>query len=162
MNDVSDRTLFDARIEWAKTIKGKGGRCPCCHRWGKINARALNSTMARSLIWLTRVRGHEWIDVPKMAPRWLVQTNQLASLRWWDLVERSESHTPEVKHSGLWRTTSQGRLFVGRHISVPKKVYVYDGEVVAKSEDGVMIDGALGKHFDYSEMMADTYDWGAA
>ena len=95
-----------------------------------------------------------WVDVPNTAPRWLVQSNQLPTLRWWGLVERkgNEGET-KTKHSGLWRPTSEGLDFVHHGTRVPKQVFTYNDTVQGYSTETVTIRdcfadnfGALGPH----------------
>jgi len=151
----STYTLEDARKVWRATIESDGGYCPCCTRWGKIYARNLNETMCRSLIWLTKARAnqHGWVDVPETAPRWLVRSNQLPTLRWWGLVERIASDNPDAKHSGLGRPTMLGISFSTCNVAVPKTAFTYKGEVEYMSDDAVTIADCFGKRFSYQEVM---------
>lgn len=143
------------RDAWRHTIEGEGGYCPVCARWGKIYGRSLNETMARSLIWLVAtplVNG--WVDVPVKAPRWLVRSNQLPTLKWWGLVERHPSDSDsKIKHSGLWRPTDLGYEFASARKRVPKKVFTYNDEVEGHSTETVSIDQCFKHHFDYQEVM---------
>lgn len=151
-------TLTRARSKWADTIKGDGGKCPCCDRWGKIYARSINATMARSLIWLAGREKHGiWVDVANDAPRWLVRSNQLPTLRWWGLVERAPNDDPHKKHSGMWRATTKGRQFVHGMIQVPQKVFTYDGEPADWSDDLRFIADCFKDRFDYEAVMAEIY-----
>ena len=81
--------LKQLRDQWRVVIEGDGGHCPCCDRWGKIYRRGLNSSMARSLIWLVQQpdRGDGWVHVPDNAPAWLLRSNQLGTLHLWGLLE---------------------------------------------------------------------------
>jgi hypothetical protein len=102
--------LAQLRSDWDRTKSGDGGHCPVCDRWGKIYPRGINRTMARSLIWLAAKSGDgNWVDVPNTAPAWILRSNQLPTLRWWDMVERNDTEkSPENKHSGMWRVTAFG------------------------------------------------------
>ena len=150
--------LTELRDIWRGIITGDGGHCPCCDRWGKVYARTLNETMARSMVWLAHNSADgSWVDVPKTAPRWLVQSNQLPTLRWWGLVERmGNEDDPTKKHSGLWRATQKGIEFANNQIKVPKKVFTYNAEVEAFGEDMVSISDCT-EHFNYSEVMGTEY-----
>jgi hypothetical protein len=109
--------------------------------------------MARSLVWLAHhsING-DWVNVPKHAPRWLVRSNQLPTLRWWELVERHGTEDPTKKHSGLWRATQKGILFAQNSIQVPKKVYTYNAEVEGFNDKLVTIKDCI-ESFDYSAVM---------
>lgn len=143
------------RDAWRHTIEGEGGYCPVCARWGKIYGRSLNETMARSLIWLVATPlENGWVNVPVKAPRWLVRSNQLPTLKWWGLVERHPSDSDsKVKHSGLWRPTDLGYEFASARKRVPKKVFTYNDEVEGHSTETVSIDQCFKHHFDYQEVM---------
>jgi hypothetical protein len=140
--------------EWRRTIEGKGGRCPCCNRWGKIYPRHINATMARSLSWLVAEADNTaWVDIPNTAPRWLVRSNQLPTLRWWELVERAATDDKDKKFSGMWRPTAKGIAFANGTIAVPRTVYTYDGNVVEYGEDRLYIHECRDKNFSYAEVM---------
>mgnify|MGYP006291746137 CR=1 FL=1 len=147
--------LQQHRDSWRHTIEGDGGHCPVCARWGKIYGRSINETMARSLIWLVATPlDNGWIDVPLKAPRWLVRSNQLPTLKWWGLVERCPNEKDsKVKHSGLWRPTALGYDFVNAGARVPKKVFTYNDQVEGHSTETVAIHQCFKQQFDYQEMM---------
>lgn len=156
MTDTSADFAFltTLREEWRQVIEGDGDRCPCCDRWGRIYKRNINETMARSLLWLRDApRENGWVNVPVHAPRWLVRSNQLPTLRWWDLVERAASEDKNKKHSGLWRPTDLGCAFANGEISVPKTVYTYNGEREKYGDEMLRISECFGTHFSYAEVM---------
>lgn len=150
-------TLVEARMEWDRTIRGGGGHCPCCDRFCKIYARRFNASMARALLWLHRRSGPQsaWVDVPRLAPKWLVRTNQLASARWWGLVERqTNADDPHIKHLGIWRTTGRGQAVCEGRLRIPSTVYTYNGEVQSFSEELVYLAACFRTPFDYQEVLA--------
>ena len=152
MDNKENLTLEELKANWEKIKHGDGGHCPVCDRWGKIYPRGINYTMARSLIWLAS-HGDPWIDVPNTAPTWLLRSNQLPTLRWWDMVERNDDDkSPEFKHSGMWRATSYGKLFAMNKITAPDKVFTYNGDVVARSVNFVPITTCFNANFDYQSV----------
>lgn len=146
--------LDDAIRDFHSKLEG-GTSCPCCGRFSKLYKRNLNSSMAYGLLFI--VKHHEWsgewVNMPKDAPRWLVQTNQHPTLAWWGLIERKPNTDPSVKHSGLWRPTPKGIQFALRKITVPKFVITLHGEVQEFSQERVTIVEALGTKFDYMDIM---------
>jgi hypothetical protein len=152
MDEDLIRLLQDS---WRKVAEGDGGKCPCCRRWGKVYGRNINETMCRSLIWLAYAPANEmgWVNVPENAPRWVVRSNQLATLRWWGLVERLPSEKKEQKHSGMWRVTQLGKDFIERRAKVPKTAFTYAGEVEHMSSTEIAVEDCFGKHFNYEEVM---------
>ena len=147
--------LQQHREAWRHTIEGDGGHCPVCARWGRIYGRAINETMARSIIWLASApMDNGWVNIPATAPRWLVRSNQLPTLKWWGLVERCPNEKDsKVKHSGLWRPTALGYDFVNTGARVPKKVFTYNDQVEAHSTETVAIYQCFKQQFDYQEVM---------
>lgn len=94
------------------------------------------------------------MDVPTCAPKSVLRTNQLATLRWWGLIERKLNENERTKFSGIWRCTPLGHDFVAATASVPRVVYTYAGEVVDTSDDRLFItDEDAIKSFDYREVM---------
>lgn len=151
----TEMTLEEAR-EVVNTRLDKGVQCPCCFKYVRRYRRKFNGTMAKSLLWLVHVQdqmGVEYVDVPKHAPRWLVRSNQLPTLRWWDLVERPDSIVEGVKHSGLWSATDKGVSFARGDLSIEHTCVTYNGNLEWLEGSDISIHEALGKKFDYREIM---------
>jgi hypothetical protein len=149
------------RDAWGRTIANDGGHCPVCDRWGKVYLRNINVTMAQGLMWLCRQTGDEdgWINVPVVGPQWLVRSNQLATLHWWNLVERkSKDETHKAKFSGIWRPTALGKNFAAGLVRVPKSVYTYNNMVMRYSTEEVLISECLKEVFDYDQVMRESLD----
>jgi hypothetical protein len=96
------------------------------------------------------------IPFHKKDPR--VAGGTLATLRHWKLIEQQEQPDGErsKKASGFWRPTELGVNFVRRMARVPSHVVLYNNEVEGFTETTTDIEEALGKHFDYAELMG----WG--
>lgn len=160
--------LEQLRAAWKSTIHGDGGACPCCDRFGKVYARAINETMAKSLQWLYNKNNEkglrEWIDVPNSAGTEVLRTNQLSTLRWWGLVERMTPPPDEkknkTKHSGMWRITLKGMDFVEGRTTVPRQVFTYNADVVGFSEDITTYEQCKDRHFNLKQTMEQTYKEG--
>jgi hypothetical protein len=152
---MSDEHLLILKAHWKEAIENEGACCPVCNRWGKIYGRSINKTMAYSLVWLASTKSDEdgWVDVPNSGNLRILRSNQLPTLRWWNLVERKEGGENKTKHSGFWRTTLMGKDFVHGRIQVPEKVFTYDAEVIAVSDKQTYIWQCFKKQFDYQEVM---------
>lgn len=157
-------TLLEAitqlRLDWHKTIAKGGDCCPVCDRWGKVYKRPINENMAFSVAWLAFTNDKNvsgWTDVPRHAPRKIIRSNQLPTMRWWGLVERNDTGAEkrDVKHMGMWRVTEKGAQFARGEIKVPKYVYTYNEEVIMFSEDDQIFIHQAGGQFSYSETMAE-------
>lgn len=135
----------------------KGTHCGCCGKYGKRYKRTLNSTMVRGLIWLVRMAGadREWINIQDSAPAWLMRSKQLATLRYWGLVERKWLDPTEAgkRRSGVFRPTTHGIDFVYGRLRVPRQCYEYRGQVDGYSAEETNVRESLGKKFDYYELM---------
>lgn len=151
--EVVTSPLETLRQEWKETIEGDGGKCPCCDRWGKINSKPLNETMAMSLEWLAGF--DDWVNIQVSAPKEILRSAQLSTLRYWKLVERrAKEPGSNMKFSGYWRITQLGRDFVAGKVEVPRKVFMYNSEAVAFSTDTVTFKECSGVSFDYREVMS--------
>jgi hypothetical protein len=152
---MSDEHLLILKAHWKEAIENEGAHCPVCKRWGKIYGRSINKTMAYSLVWLTGARSDDdgWVDVPNSGNLRILRSNQLPTLRWWNLVERKNIESDKTKHAGLWRATPLGKDFVHGLVQVPEKVFTYDAEVVAFSDKQTHIWQCFKNQFDYQEIM---------
>lgn len=148
-----------ARNLWAAA--DEGAHCPLCKKWVRRYWHRLNASMARGLAWLAlaarrpEVADPEgWVHVPTHGPRWLVRTNQHASLRLWGLAERrAPDEGARVKCSGWWRPTARGFAFVDGIEEVEDRVLTYNGEVVARGVETLRFVDVLDVAFDYAELM---------
>lgn len=161
-----DYKISELREGWNHIITHKGGNCLVCGRWGKVNPRIINRTMARSFIWLCKEKlkrpNNKWIDVQGTAPRSVLRTSQLASMKYWGLIERprvehSKENPSKVKHTGLWCPTERGWQFYYGTLAVPRKVFVYNDHVLKESEELTLIKECFDNTFDYTSVMQDTF-----
>lgn len=151
------RTLEQAKRDYQKVLKGDGGRCPCCKRWGKINGYQVTSTQVKGMIWMYKnFRKNEWIELGK-APKYILRSKALATLRHWDLVEKKPKEEKEDKRgSGFWRLTQKGRDFIRKKIVLPKYAFVFDSRLISYSTERVDVIQSLNKKFSYEELMKTT------
>jgi len=150
--------LREAREKYFDDIEEGQTICPCCDRVGQIYAITINVSMARSLIWLCRaseLSPDRWVDVPRTAPKELTRTNQLSSLKHWNLIQRKTNENTKTKTSGIWRPTEYGKRFVLGHYSISKKVFVYNDSPVKYVGELVKIHNIV-DHFDYSKTITQT------
>ena len=148
--------LQEERKEWFNnTITGNGGRCPCCDRWGKVNATYINKTMARALHWLlitNKKDAQGWVNARQDAPRWVLRAGALTTLKHWGLVE-GRPKEKATQSSGIVRATAKAANFVFRGLDVPKVAYVYNDCVVKYSPEYINFATALDSGFDLKEIM---------
>jgi hypothetical protein len=82
------------------------------------------------------------------------QGGDATRLAHWGLVEQESERRPDGGKSGFWRVTPLGERFLLGDATIPKYVYVYDGRALRSGGPQVSIRDALGKKFDYAELMA--------
>lgn len=154
-----DMTLGEAREILRELVKD-GHKCPVCTQFAKVYRRAFPSASARILVLLYREGGrHDYVYLPDLLPK--VGTNTASQGGYgvqsahWGLIERQPGTREDGSDRvGWWRLTENGRLFVEGRITVPKYAKLYDGRCLGTEGNPVTIQQALGKRFDYSELMA--------
>ena len=149
-------TIEEGRA-FLETNKEAGSFCPCCDRLDKVYKRALNSRMARGLIWLYFASDKGAHDVAlSTAPAWLLQTNELATTRYWGFIVQAPKEEGDLSRrtSGVWNMHQRGILAVERKITFPRRVHTYRGEVIGWDEHEIYIDTAVGVRFNYPKLMS--------
>lgn len=159
----STATLKEAKEFLRKHYQKDGATCPCCLQRVKEYGRPLTGAMCYVLILVYKA-------FP--APTWLHVENYLKTtasggkknlrgdfhkLVHWKLLQKREGdHENGSPRNGYYRITPMGEAFVKGLSQVPSKVYIYNGKVQRFSKDLITIQDALGKHFDYNEIMQPT------
>lgn len=133
--------------------RDKGTNCPCCGRPCKVYRRTIFGAMARFLIWLVKAyeqrdRMTAFIDILEGPTQ---RSGDYAKLTYWGLIEPMETRKGKVTR--YWRPTDKGRAFAYDKATVPKHALVYNNEVIGFSEERISIRDALGKQFEYTELM---------
>lgn len=133
------RKLKKAQRRYAYTIARKGGDCPCCGRFGKVNAHGLTRAMTATLIWICKQGGinRKWVNVQESAPKWLIKVRQTHKLAYWGLVVKRSSNDPKKKDSGYWRITKLGMRFLREGKKIPKRVFIYKKQRVGYSNEKI-------------------------
>ena len=115
--------------------------------------------MAIALIRLCRhdQKRYEWIKVEEfMRDNKFKSSHDWALLRFWGLIEeRPNPNNPKSKSSGEWKITKLGYQFAENLIRVKSHVYLENNKLTGMSEERTSIVEALGKAFDYQELMRD-------
>lgn len=129
-----------------------GTECPCCRQFAKVYKRRIHSRMAADLIRFYRVHGQEWGH----STRTLGATApDFVKLRYWNLVIPQEGEREDGSHRvGLWRISDEGWRWLHNGSTVMSHARLYDGRCLGFAGKPITIREALGKRFDYSELMA--------
>lgn len=159
-NSIAYRWLLDLKKDWRFTIEGEGGYCPCCDRWGKISPFTLTETHALALLWMSKQDTADgWIDVPPLAPQWMLRGKNYQLMAKWELIEKGSKTNSATRSDGMWRITERGWDFIRGHISVPTKAYIYNNSIEGWSEEEMEFKDCFGKRFNYEQVMSDQFCW---
>lgn len=172
-------TRAELRQLWKHVSEGDGGYCPVCDRWGRVYPIRLTGSLVRSLGWLHKeclITGEKWINIPTAAPRTVMRSYSITSLKYWGFVEQrppevkpipttpvprvrgeKKKAEPKTRTSGYWTITPHGILFVTNQIAVPSKVFVYADQVRDFGKETTYAKEVMDKKFDYDAMMNDIY-----
>lgn len=146
-------TIQEAKQHLRDNFK-TGTECPCCGQFVKQYKRRLNSGMAIFMINLYRLGGE--LNFVKLADVLHCRETtgyDYSILKHWNLIEQSENHDPEKKDAGQWKLTPAGVGFVKNFIKVSSHIKLYNKKVLGFDGEPINIVSALGKRFDYSELM---------
>ena len=138
--------------------RDEGCTCPACDQYCKTYSRLLNATMAACLCGLARVstQGLDFVriaDIPYGTADARTAGGEFAKLVHWDLIRARTNDTDQKRMSGQWCLTPKGLAFARGDIQVPRRVVLYNNQVIGFSEDTVDVQGALGTEFDYADLM---------
>jgi hypothetical protein len=137
----------------------KGVVCPACDQFVKIYERPVHNAMARALMNLYRLNytkaGYYHIDdFTRDGKKTL---GDFAKFRYWGLAveEPKQDGVTAKKTSGRWAITEKGKNYVLGKISIQKYAIIYNKKKIGYSEEHATIKDALGKKFDYQELMGE-------
>jgi hypothetical protein len=147
-------SLLREAVEYAIWVgENGGGKCPCCRRRVQVYKRTLNSSMAYGLITMHRIHGVEYGHAPSTGN--LAQLGgELARLKVWGLLQESDVVRSDGGRAGWWKVTDAGVDFALNRSRQPKRAWIYSNEALRFDTNTVSIVEALGKKFNYSELMS--------
>ena len=135
--------------------KGWKGDCPCCGRWTQVYRRTIHTAVALQMIRLYRLGGHSglFVHASRLIPDGQSGSGDLSKAKYWNLLREKPHEVGQKKSSGYWSLTAEGVAFVTRAKMIPQYALVFDDSVLAFSPEMIGIEAALGKKFDYNELM---------
>lgn len=151
-------TLEEAQ-GYVYALREKGVVCPCCGRFSKVYKRGITGSMARSLIalywYFKQPDAEEWVHSHRyLTGLKLNSANDVALLRHWGLIEAKQEVTEDGNpRNGYHRITKAGRDWVEGKTTIPRRLVLYNQECVDFDGEPIGIERALGKRFDYQEVM---------
>jgi len=154
-DDPTDGMTLEEAREWLRKRIDKGAKCPCCRQFVKVYRRKLNSSMARALIHFYTHSPTQWFHADTAMKTMPGSRGDYVKLAYWSLIESKVDQDPDAR-AGWWRVTSLGRKFVlNDGTTVDSHAVLYDGIVLRRDGDPISIVAALGRHFNYNELMAE-------
>ena len=156
-------SLAEARV-WLQSRLDEGVDCLCCDQHAQRYYRRVNSGMARWLIALAHLSPpgtSRWVptrDVIVYAAGHKSFGSSIGSgespslLPYWGLIETRPNEDPEKKHSGFWRPTERGHLFVRGDLAIPRTAVVYNNTLERLEGDAITIRQCLGKKFELDDL----------
>lgn len=156
-------TIQEAKEYLKSTYGQKGIKCPVCNQNVTLWKRPLSSGSARSLIILYKIDREnpgKWVHIQQEFAQRKLNANSMnyILLPWYGLIESKKGNDdPKKKASGFWRITQSGRDFVEGRVTMPSHVYIINNTKDGQSDKYIDIRTALGKEFDYRELMAEFY-----
>lgn len=160
---VVPEDLAEARA-WLHARLDDGVECPVCDQHAQRYYRRVNSGMARWLIALTHLSPpgtNRWIstrDVIVYAASHKTFGSSIGSgeapslLPYWGLIEARPNDDPNKKHSGVWRPTDRGYLFVRGELTIQRTAVVYNNTLERLEGDEVSIRECLGRKFQLDDL----------
>ncbi len=150
LTEAKGKLMEDAQV---------GTHCPCCGKFVKVYHRKFNARMALTLIYILpffRRLPRSWLDIGN----YVVETKAMipgdhGKLVWWGMLEKNDEALPinGAKTNGLYRMTETGRAFAEGRLRVTSHVNEYLSSVQSFDGDQIDIRQALGRKFDYRELM---------
>jgi hypothetical protein len=153
-----DATLGEVK-QYLKANWIKGTHCPACNQSVKLYQRPLTSSMAYGLILLARENSAEdgWIHIENYFKELNIPSSirgDISKLVNWKMLERFEGTREDGSNRvGVYRVTENGRRFVRGQLQVYSHILIYNNEFKGFTGNLVGIKEALGKKFNYNELM---------
>lgn len=141
-----------------------GVACPVCDQRVKVYARKINSAMAFVLVYMVRrfeeVGSAEWLHLPSFIKSLPLSKTSAGSggdyskLQLWGLIKRRPGTRADgSSRNGHYCVTDTGVAFVKQKTEIFEIAYVTNNTVLGWSENRTNIVKALGKKFNYDELM---------
>lgn len=137
----------------------KGYYCPSCGQFCKRYYRKMNSNMAVVMIALYRKKKFGFVHIEEfMRVLGYKRSGDFAYLVHWGFLEKLVGDRPDgSKRNGFYKLTGRGLMFVEKKTTAKRTLIIYNGKCEGFEGDEITIVDALGKHFDYAELMKGDY-----
>lgn len=145
-------TLEDSK-EYLRANWQDGVACPCCKQFVKLYKRRLHKAMAVSLIKLYKLKdSHEkYYHINDFVG---IGMGDFAKLKYWGFILEAKNDDDMKRTSGMWKITQDGIDFVEMKRMAPLYALVFNSSLYGFTGEPISIKNALGKKFNYEELMA--------
>lgn len=130
--------------------------CPHCGQNMTWRRRALNASMARTLLrllWCDNNRPGQFVHAPSLKG----DNHEVSQLAWWGLVEEKPDTIKDDgnPHAGYWRITAEGKRFARAQIRVPSHAWTFNTRYQKPELDETrLISIREVKNFNYDDLIA--------
>lgn len=136
--------------KWLEENRRDGVDCPSCGEIVKVYRHNIDSAMARTLILMYAKGGTEYFVHTPSLPG---DTHKASQLKWWGFVEEERVLREDGGRAGYWRVTPAGEEWINGGV-IAKHALVFNGRCLELlDEKKVTITEALGKKFNFRELM---------
>ena len=137
----------------------KGYHCSSCGQYVKRYFRKFNSNMALALIILYRNKEKGFIHLENtMKDLGYKRCGDASYLRHYRLIEKKEGNRDDGSpRNGMYKITGIGIMFVEGKSKVQSTFIISNNKHEGYEGDDITIQDALGKKFDYTELMKADY-----
>lgn len=157
METNENTTLQEAKDFLNKNYK-EGCFCPACKQLVKMYKRKIYFNIARSLIKLYQLDQdrHDYYHIGEFTIHDKSVAIEFALCRQFGLViEKPKDENDRTKKtSGSWMITEHGKKYVLGQATIPKYIYILQGQRIGCSDEVVNIHSAMNIDFNYAELMA--------
>lgn len=143
------------RDEFLRQLKaGAQIECPTCGRHAQIYRRKFHASMALQLIRLYRLGGEtSYIHASQLIIHGVSGAGDFSKAKYWGLIVPRMNTDAHTRCNGMWMLSADGVQFVLGALRIPDEVHVFDDKLFGVGTREITIKDALGKRFNYHELM---------
>ena len=130
----------------------EGAECPCCKQKVKLWSKPLIGTAVADLIRLNKLWQKNGVAVH--ISEFTKQRSNFYTLVYWGFIVKGDVEIDGKKRSsGYWLPTIKGGKFIDNEVTVQSYADTYNNKVIRFTGKQIGVKEALGKKFDYEELM---------
>lgn len=139
-----------------KAVCENGTYCTHCGRWAQKYRKVLGEPVAKFLIKLYVAQQHHdrYYTTRELYPGDNKASTEGVIARFWGLIDVADTHNSGNAPVGSYHLTDLGRRFVMGVEHVKSHAYTYNSEFLGLDGHLISIRDALGKKFNYDDLMA--------